>query len=136
VDGLILNDEEARMLTGESNLIRAAQAVMGMGPRYVILKKGEHGAFIMGDDVHFALPAYPVDGVVDPTGAGDCFAGGFMGSIAEAGEVTPETLRRAMVHGTVTASFCVQGFSVEDLGGRTRADVDGRYDELLSIVTV
>jgi sugar/nucleoside kinase (ribokinase family) len=136
VDGLVLNDEEARMLTGESNLIRAAQQVMGMGPRYVILKKGEHGAFLMSEDVHFALPAYPVVEVVDPTGAGDAFAGGFMGSVARAGNADPATLRRAMLYGTVTASFCVQGFSVEDLGRRAGADVEERYAELLSIVTV
>jgi sugar/nucleoside kinase (ribokinase family) len=136
VDGLILNDEEARMLTGESNLIRAAQQVMGMGPRYVILKKGEHGAFLMGEDVHFALPAYPVSTVIDPTGAGDCFAGGFMGAIARAGNTEPGTLRKAMLYGTVTASFCVQGFSIEDLGGRGMGDIDERYSELLSIVSV
>ncbi len=136
VDGLILNDEEARMLTGESNLIRASQQVMGLGPRYVILKKGEHGAFVMGGDVHFALPAYPVTEVVDPTGAGDSFAGGFMGTIARARNARPETLRKAMLYGTVTASFCVQGFSIEDLGQRTMTDFEGRYSELLSIVTV
>ena len=136
VDGLILNDEEARMLTGENNLIRAAQQVMGMGPRFVIVKKGEHGAFLMGENVHFALPAYPVGTVIDPTGAGDCFAGGFMGAVAEAGSIEPDVLRRAMVHGTITASFCVQGFSVEDIGSRTRAEIDARYNELLSIVTV
>lgn len=136
IDGLILNDEEARMLTGEDNLIRAAQQVLGMGPRYVIVKKGEHGAFLMGENVHFALPAYPVGTVVDPTGAGDCFAGGFMGAVAEADSIEPSVLRRAMVHGTITASFCVQGFSVEDIGSRTRAEIDERYNELLSIVTV
>ncbi len=136
VDGLILNDEEARMLTGESNLIRAAQQVMGLGPRYVVLKKGEHGAFLMGEDVHFALPAYPVTGVVDPTGAGDSFAGGFMGAIAREGNIEPETLRKGMLYGTVTASYCVQGFSIEDLGQRGMADLDERYSELLSIVTV
>ncbi|MDA1264957.1 MAG: PfkB family carbohydrate kinase [Planctomycetota bacterium] len=136
VDGLILNDEEARMLTGESNLIQAAQQVMGMGPRYVILKKGEHGAFLLSEDVHFALPAYPVTVVVDPTGAGDSFAGGFMGSIARAGDTDPETMRKAMLYGTVTASFCVQGFSIEDLSRRTLSDIDERYNELLSIVTV
>ena len=136
VDGLILNDEEARMLTGESILIKAAQQVMGMGPRYVILKKGEHGAFLLSEDVHFALPAYPVTTVIDPTGAGDCFAGGFMGSIARAGNTDPETMRRAMLYGTVTASYCVQGFSIEDLGQRTLTDIDERYNELLSIVTV
>lgn len=136
IDGLILNDEEARMLTGKDNLIQAAQQVLGMGPRFVIVKKGEHGAFLMGEGVHFALPAYPVENVIDPTGAGDCFAGGFMGAVAEAGNIKPATLRRAMVHGTVTASFCVQGFSIEDIGSRTRGDIDERYKELLSIVTV
>lgn len=136
IDGLVLNDEEARMLTGESNLIKAAQQVMGMGPRYVILKKGEHGAFLMSEDVHFALPSYPVSNVIDPTGAGDCFAGGFMGAVARAGNTDPATLRKAMLYGTVTASYCVQGFSIEDLGQRDQADIDARYDELLSIVTV
>jgi sugar/nucleoside kinase (ribokinase family) len=136
VDGLILNDEEARMLTGDSNLISAARKVMQLGPRYVILKKGEHGAFLMGPDVHFSLPAYPVTEVVDPTGAGDSFAGGFMGALARAGNAEPATLRRAMLYGTVTASFCVQGFSVENLGRRTGEQVEARYEELLSIVTV
>lgn len=136
VDGLILNDEEARMLTGESNLIDAARKVLELGPRYVVLKKGEHGAFLMGEGLHFSLPAYPVTDVVDPTGAGDSFAGGFMGAIARAGDTSPETLRKAMLFGTVTASFCVQGFSIEDLGRRTLDDIDTRYAELLSIVTV
>ena len=136
IDGLVLNDEEARMLTGEANLILAAQQVMGLGPRYVILKKGEHGAFLMSEDVHFALPSYPVTAVVDPTGAGDAFAGGFMGAVARAGDAEPATLRRAMLYGTVTASFCVQGFSVEDLGGRTDREIEERYSQLLSIVTV
>ena len=136
VDGLVLNDEEARMLTGERNLIRAAQQVMGLGPRYVILKKGEHGAFLMGADVHFALPAYPVTEVVDPTGAGDAFAGGFMGAVARAGSWEPPTLRKAMLYGTVTASYCVEGFSIEGLAQPGLMEIEGRYDELLSIVTV
>lgn len=136
VDAIVLNDEEARMLTGESNLIRAASAVLGMGPRYVILKKGEHGAFLMSSEVHFSLPAYPVVEVVDPTGAGDSFAGGFMGYIASRDDTSPETLRKAMLHGTVTASFCVQGFSVESMTAVTREELDRRYDELLGIVTV
>jgi sugar/nucleoside kinase (ribokinase family) len=136
VDGVILNDEEAAMLTGEANLIRAARAVLALGPRYVILKKGEHGAFIMGGDAHFSLPAYPVTEVVDPTGAGDSFAGGFMGSLARAGEASPANLRRAMLHGTVTASFCVEGFSVEGLTGRGLDDYQRRYDELREIVSI
>lgn len=136
IDGLILNDEEARMLTGENNLILAAKKVLQLGPKVVILKKGEHGAFIMGEGLHFSLPAYPVTEVIDPTGAGDCFAGGFMGWCAKAGNASPETLRAAMLHGTVAASFCVQGFSVEDIAERSAADYNGRYQELLSIVTL
>src|SRR5687767_1623038 len=115
VDGVVLNDEEARMLSGERNLIRAARKVLTLGPRYVILKKGEHGAFLIGETAHFSLPAYPVDEVVDPTGAGDCFAGGFMGAIAAADDVEPRTLRPAMLYGTVAASHCVQGFSTDDI---------------------
>jgi len=136
VDGLILNDEEARMLTGENNLIRAAQRVLELGPKVVILKKGEHGAFIMGEGLHFSLPAYPVIEVIDPTGAGDCFAGGFMGYIASVGDASPETLKRAMLHGTVAASYCVQGFSVEEIANRQRADYDERYRDLQAIVTL
>jgi sugar/nucleoside kinase (ribokinase family) len=136
VDGVVLNDEEARMLAGERNLIKAARQVLSMGPRYVLLKKGEHGAFLMGEDVHFSLPAYPVEDVVDPTGAGDSFAGGFMGYLNEHGKVDAGALRRAMLYGTVTASFCVEGFGVDGLAERTRADVDERIDELRSIVNV
>lgn len=136
VDALILNDEEARMLTGESNLIRAAQRVLELGPKVVILKKGEHGAFIMGEGLHFSLPAYPVVEVVDPTGAGDCFAGGFMGHLASVGDATPETLKAAMLHGTVAASYCVQGFSVEEIASRSKTDYDARFKDLLAIVTL
>ncbi|MBK7877516.1 MAG: sugar kinase [Planctomycetes bacterium] len=136
VDAIVLNDEEARMLTGEKNLIKAAAAVLGMGPRYVVLKKGEHGAFIMGGDLHFAIPAYPVENVVDPTGAGDSFAGGFMGYLAAQKRHDPQALRKAMLYGTITASFCVQAFSVEALTPLTRTQIDERYDELLQIVTV
>jgi sugar/nucleoside kinase (ribokinase family) len=136
VDAVVLNDEEARMLTGESNLMKAAGQVLGMGPRYVILKKGEHGAFLLGEDVHFSLPAYPVTEVIDPTGAGDSFAGGFMGYLAECGNANPETLRRAMVYGTVTASFCVEGFGIGALAEKGRTAVDERFDQLMSIVTV
>ncbi|MCB9906916.1 MAG: sugar kinase [Planctomycetes bacterium] len=136
VDGLILNDEEARLLTGKSNLIQAAHQVLELGPRYVILKKGEHGAFLMGEDVHFSLPAYPITEVIDPTGAGDCFAGGFMGSLVRDGDVSPAALRRAMLFGTVTASFCVQGFSIETLIPRTADHLQARYEELASICTI
>jgi sugar/nucleoside kinase (ribokinase family) len=117
-------------------LIRAATRVLALGPRYVVLKKGEHGAFLVGRDVRFALPAYPVEEVVDPTGAGDSFAGGFMGYVAAQEDFEPPSLRRAMVYGTVTASLCVQGFGVEALRGATRAAIDERFRELMTIVTV
>ena len=136
VDGLVLNDEEARLLTGESNLIRAAHRVRELGPRYVLLKKGEHGAFLIGEDVQYALPAYPVQEVVDPTGAGDSFAGGFMGYLAAADSIEPRTLRRAMVYGTATASFCVEGFGVEGLAPHRRGDIESRFNELLDITTL
>ncbi len=136
IHGLVLNDEEARMLTGEANLITAARKVLDLGPDFVILKKGEHGAFLVGKDMHFSLPAYPVESVVDPTGAGDSFAGGFMGYIASVQNIQPQTLRRAMLYGTVTASYCVQGFGVEELQKRQRTDVETRFNDLLSIVTL
>jgi sugar/nucleoside kinase (ribokinase family) len=135
VDGVVLNDEEARMLTGERNLFRAAHMVRKLGPRFVLLKKGEHGAFLVGEDVHYALPAYPVDEVVDPTGAGDCFAGGFMGYLAATDCIEAPTLRRAMLYGTVTASFCVQGFGIEVLASKRRAQIESRFNELLEFVT-
>ena len=136
VDGIVLNDEEARMLTDERNLIKAARKTLELGPKFVIMKKGEHGAFLVGQGVHFALPAYPVDDVVDPTGAGDSFAGGFMGYLASVKNAQPHTLRRAMLYGTVTASFCVEGFSVEGLAARTRSEIETRYKELASICTL
>lgn len=136
IDGIVLNDEEARMLTGESNLIRAAHKVRELGPRIVILKKGEHGAFLIGDNTHFAMPAYPVDEVIDPTGAGDSFAGGFMGYLASTGSLDPRTLRRAMLYGTVTASYCVEGFSIEEIGRRSRADVEERFNQLCEITAI
>ncbi len=136
VDAVILNDEEARMLTGERNLLRAATKALLLGPKHIVLKKGEHGAFLIGKGAHFALPAYPVEEVVDPTGAGDSFAGGFMGHLAASGNVDAGALRRSMLHGTATASMCVEGFGVERLAQCTRKDVDARCDELRAIVTV
>jgi sugar/nucleoside kinase (ribokinase family) len=136
VDALILNDEEARMLTGERNLLRAAAKALTLGPRLIVLKKGEHGAFLISREARFALPSYPVEEVVDPTGAGDSFAGGFMGFLASQGNVEPGTLRRAMLHGTATASFCVEGFGVESLARASRAAVDARCAQILSLVSV
>ena len=136
IDGLVLNDEEARMLSGERNLFRAARKVLELGPRFVILKKGEHGAFLLGEGLHFSLPSYPVEEVVDPTGAGDSFAGGFVGHLAASDDLSPQALRRAMLYGTITASLCVEAFSVEALGTERRGTIETRYRELLSIVTL
>jgi len=130
VDALVINDEEIRMLTGEANLIAAGREGLNMGPKAVIVKKGEHGALLFhGDDV-FAAPAYPVEKLVDPTGAGDSFAGGVMGSLAAQGEGMPsvQAFRQAVAVGTVTASFNVQGFGVEGIRSVTLADVAARYD--------
>jgi len=135
VDGLVLNDEEARMLTGESNLFAAGRKVLEMGPKFIVLKKGEHGAFLLGDGMRFALPAYPVENVVDPTGAGDAFAGGFMGHLANTGATDAATLRRAMLYGTVTASYCVEGFSIESLASRSQAEIESRFADLSAFVT-
>ena len=135
VHGLVINEEEALMLTGRRNLFQAGRVLLEKGPRFVIIKKGEHGAFLVGADVRFALPAYPVEEVVDPTGAGDSFAGGFMGHLASVGSVEPADLRRAMLYGTVTASHCVQGFGVEGLTQLDRTRLDARFQELAELVT-
>jgi len=135
VDAVVLNDEEARMLTGEDNLWRAAAAVRSLGPSLVVLKKGEHGAFLLADDWRFTVPAYPVTDVVDPTGAGDSFAGGFMGHMAAVGEVSAPVLRQAMLYGTAAASRCVEAFSVEQLEGRPLDEIAARREELLAMIT-
>jgi sugar/nucleoside kinase (ribokinase family) len=133
VDAIILNDQEARQLTGEPNLVKAARDVTGMGPKIVIVKKGEHGAFIISDDDFFTLPAYPLDSLFDPTGAGDSFAGGLMGYLARTGDLSSASFRKALVHGTVTASYAVEKFSVDRLRDLTQADIDSRTERLSQI---
>jgi sugar/nucleoside kinase (ribokinase family) len=112
---LLINEEEARELTGEPLTHRAARAILDMGPSTVVIKQGEHGAFLQSADLYFACPAFPVDSLVDPTGAGDTFAGGFFGALARMGRVTDLNLRRAVVYGVVMASFTVEGFGVTGL---------------------
>ncbi|HEX9792873.1 MAG TPA: PfkB family carbohydrate kinase [Planctomycetota bacterium] len=136
IDGLILNDGEARALTGETNLIRAGEDLLEMGPRLAVVKKGEHGAFLFTRDFHFALPAYPVREVVDPTGAGDSFAGGFVGHLAACGSLEPDALRKAMAYGTVAASCTVERFSTEGLELANRAQLDARLAELRSFISL
>lgn len=126
---LIVNDEEVRQLAGDSNLRRAASWVQERGPDIVIVKKGEHGAVLFADDWMFFVPGYPLKEVFDPTGAGDAFAGGFMGHLAQCGEVTPETLRRAMVYGSAVGSFACERFSVERLRDLSLDQVINRVEE-------
>jgi sugar/nucleoside kinase (ribokinase family) len=127
VDVLVVNDEEARQLSGEHNLVKAAAAIRRMGPRGVVVKRGDSGALLFHEHGVFAAPAFPLEDVRDPTGAGDTFAGGFMGYLARAGDVEPETIKRAMIHGSVMASFCVEDFSLDRLRSLTLEEVARRY---------
>lgn len=123
---LMINDDETRQLTGEHNLLRAAKHVFKMGPRTLVIKRGEHGALMVHDRFIFSVPAFPLEEVHDPTGAGDSFAGGFMGFLAGAGRVTDETLRQAMVYGSVMGSFAVERFGVERLTHLKKSDIRKR----------
>jgi sugar/nucleoside kinase (ribokinase family) len=126
VDALIINDSEARELSGTYNLVRAAQAIRKMGPPTLIIKKGEHGALLFTPTGVFSAPAYPLEVVFDPTGAGDAFAGGFIGWLAREGAVGEAAMRRAVIAGSAVASFCVERFSVDGLKDRTAAEVEQR----------
>jgi sugar/nucleoside kinase (ribokinase family) len=128
VDGLMLNDSEARLLTGEDSLVRAGQAVRQLGPKFVILKKGEHGAMLFSADGVFIVPAYPTGDVVDPTGAGDSFAGGILGALETDPSPGPGRLRRAMAYGTVVASLTVEGFGLDRLRRASREEIDRRLE--------
>lgn len=130
IHGLVLNDAEAKLLTGRTNLVSAARAVLEMGPKFVVIKKGEHGCLMVtGGDV-FTLPAFPAERVVDPTGAGDSFAGGMMGYLATQRNYTPTTLKRALAFGTVMASFTIADYSVDALAAATPEEVDARWNAL------
>jgi sugar/nucleoside kinase (ribokinase family) len=123
---LMINDDETRQLTGEHNLMRAAKHIFKLGPRTLVIKRGEHGALMVHDKFLFSVPGYPLEEVHDPTGAGDSFAGGFMGSLASAGRINHQTLRRVMVYGSVLGSFAVERFGVERLTHLTRREIHAR----------
>ena len=127
VDALVVNDAEARMLTQEPNLVRAARRILADGPRIVVVKRGEYGVLMATADRFFFAPAFPLETVFDPTGAGDTFAGGFMGSLARAGSVDEAALRRAIVYGSVMASFTVEDFSLNRLLRLEPHEIDARY---------
>ena len=134
IDCLIINEDEARMLTDEHNLIRAARKILDMGPGVVVAKKGESGSIMCSADGDmFILPAFPADRVIDPTGAGDSFAGGFMGYLAQTGKTDFETLKTAVAYGTVVASFTIADFSLDGLTSTDRTKIDKRLMQLRNI---
>ncbi len=133
VDLVILNDAETRELTGEANLYKAARLLRSWGPKRLVVKRGEYGALLFDGDHLFALPAYPLENTFDPTGAGDSFAGGLLGRLAETGAVTGAPLREAMAYGSVVASFTVEDFSLGKLAQVTRADLDARLKQFIRL---
>jgi sugar/nucleoside kinase (ribokinase family) len=136
VDFVFLNDAEIRMLMREPNLVRAARALMDHGPSTIVAKQGEYGAALFTADSFFALPAYPLETVNDPTGAGDSFAGGFLGYVDSRGETDVATLRQAMVYGATLASFNVEEFGTERVRRLTRDEIDARFEEFRSMTTL
>jgi sugar/nucleoside kinase (ribokinase family) len=134
VDVLSVNDEEARQLTGEYSLKRAAKSILAMGPKAVIIKKGEHGALLFNERYAFYAPALPLEEVFDPTGAGDTFAGGFIGYLAQTGDVSFDNMKRAVIFGSAMASFCVEKFGVERIVGLSSEEVEDRIQEFVSLV--
>lgn len=123
----LMNDAEARMLTGKKLLIDAADDILSLGPQYVAIKKGEHGALLFGEKEHFSAPSFPLRQITDPTGAGDSFAGGLVGYLASTGDLSPDNIRRAVVYGSTVASFDVEDFSLGRLASISREDVEGRF---------
>lgn len=133
IDVLTINDEEARQLTGEYSLVKAAQKIFTMGPKYVVIKKGEHGALLFHDEQVFFAPALPLEDVFDPTGAGDTFAGGFAGYLAASNDVSFENLKKAVIHGSNLASFSVEKFGTERMLELTRSEINSRLHQFKAL---
>lgn len=133
VDVLIINDEEARQLSGEYSLVKASKVIRAMGPKFLIIKKGEHGALLFNEDRVFHAPALPLEEVFDPTGAGDTFAGGFMGYISSTNDTSFDNMKRAIIAGSALASYCVEKFGTEKLIAINRNDVDQRIEEFVAL---
>jgi sugar/nucleoside kinase (ribokinase family) len=134
VDVLMLNDSEARQLSAQFSLVKAAKEILKMGPKYLIIKKGEHGALLFHGDQVFFAPALPLEDVFDPTGAGDTFAGGFMGHIARTKDISFDNMKTAIIVGSAMASFCVEKFGPQRLKEITRADIDARIQQFVDLV--
>lgn len=135
MDVLIINDSEARQLAEEPNLIKAARMIMKFGPRVVIIKKGEHGALLITQRTIFSAPAYPLENIYDPTGAGDAFAGGFIGWLARTDDLSEENFKRAVIYGSTLASFSVERFSIERLKELSYLEIQGRFQEFRNLST-
>ena len=133
VDVLIINDEEARQLSGEYSLAKASKVIRAMGPKYLIIKKGEHGALLFNEDKVFFAPALPLEEVFDPTGAGDTFAGGFIGYLASTDDISFDNMKRAIINGSAMASFCVEKFGTEKLVNITKQDVENRIEQFVAL---
>jgi sugar/nucleoside kinase (ribokinase family) len=133
IDCLVLNESEARELTKQTSLIKAGRLLLKMGPKYVVIKKGEHGSLLFGDDFFFSAPAYPLEDIHDPTGAGDCFAGAFTGYLARADRIDHDSLRKAVIYGSVIASYCVEDFSLTRLASLTEPEINERYGRFKSM---
>ena len=136
VDCLIINDAEARELSQEANLVRAARVIRSMGPETLIIKKGEHGALLFTQGHVFSAPAYPLEDIQDPTGAGDTFAGGFAGYLAQAGQQNADGYKRAVIYGSAMASFCVERFGPDRLVGLTESEISSRVDAFRELSAV
>ena len=134
IDLLIINDEEARQLSGEYSIVKAAKKIKAMGPKYLVVKKGEHGALLFYNDEIFFAPALPLEEVFDPTGAGDTFAGGFMGYLAANNEISFENMKRAVIYGSAAASFCVEKFGTKRLEELTRTEIMDRSQRFVELV--
>ena len=135
VNVLTINDEEARQLSGEYSLVKAAEKIFPMGPEFLIIKKGEHGAMLMTKDRNFYCPALPLAEVKDPTGAGDTFAGGFMGYLAKTKDISFENMKRAVVHGSAMASFCVEEFSLGKMKNLSQDQIENRVNEFVKLTS-
>ena len=136
VDVVTINDEEARILSGEYSLVKAARKILKMGPKYLIIKKGEHGALLFNNEEVFFAPALPLEEVFDPTGAGDTFAGGFIGFLARSEDISFENMKRAIIYGSAMASFCVEKFGTERLQNLTRNEIDNRVQQFIDLTQV
>jgi sugar/nucleoside kinase (ribokinase family) len=133
VSVLIINDSEARLLADEPNLVKAAKMIRAMGPQILIIKKGEHGALLFMENTVFSAPAYPMEMIFDPTGAGDTFAGGFIGYLHKTNDLNPENMKRAVIYGSAMASFCVEQFSTGGLEQLSQVKIKERFREFLKL---